>query len=72
MKSRHTAMALAMLVCGMGCLHDWEKGGTMDQAMEKDFKEWVNPPPCPEGMTLVADASCEGAKDAGTCPQVCR
>jgi hypothetical protein len=46
--------------------------GTNDQAMEKDTKEMVNPPPCPEGMKLVADESCEQAKDAGACPQVCR
>jgi hypothetical protein len=72
MRWRLVAVSVVVLLGSTGCPHDWMIEGTNDRAMEKDFKERVNPPPCPEGMKLVADESCERDKDAGACPQVCR
>lgn len=31
--------ALLLLTVGTGCPHDWMIGGTMDEAMQKDYNE---------------------------------
>lgn len=72
MRWRLVAVSTLLLAVGTACPRDWEKGGTNDQAMEKDFKAALNAPLCPEGMKRVPDESCEREGDAGTCPEVCR
>ncbi len=62
-------VAAVMMVVGVGCPHDWMKGGTNDRAMRKDAKESIRQPECPDGLELVED--CENRDEAGACTYTC-
>lgn len=70
MRWRLVAVSTLLLAVGTACPPDWEKGGTIDQAIERDLNEQLNPPACPEGKTLRVDPGCKKSQ-SHDCPLVC-
>jgi hypothetical protein len=76
MRGRIIAGAVLLGVLGIGCPHDWMKGGTNDRAMRKDMEEELEDlrqasTPCPEGQSRQEECK-QNAEGQLTCEWICR